>query len=319
MLPSRRVERALRDVITIEEPDVVLFMAPWPLPVLGPRLGIPWAACSHGAELVLPSRVPGLRSLLARSLRGAGCLFSVSCYTACHLRALVGAAGPPIRLLRTGVDLATFHPGVDGGAVRRRHGLGDDPVIVCVGRLVARKGQDVLIRAMPEVRRRIPDARLLLVGEGPMQRKLEKMAGEVASGAVTFTGRVPWGELPGHHAAGDVFSSPNRSRWRGLEQEGFGVIFLEAQACGRPVVAGRSGGAPEALVEGETGLLVDGASVRQVAAALVDLLREPSRARRMGEAGRRFVEDNFAWDGIIGRLVVDLEAVVAGKSPESDA
>lgn len=318
MLPSPRTRRELGAAIAAERSDVLLFMTPWPLPALGPGTCLPFAVCTHGAELVLAGRTPGLGRLLASWLRRAHCLYTVSSYTGRHLRALVGPGGPPIRYLRTGIDLDTFHPSVDGSAIRERHGLVESPLVVCVGRLVARKGQDMLIRALPRVRSAVPGARVLLVGEGPDRSRLEKLANEVAPGMVTFAGRVPWDELPRHHAAADVFASPNRSRWAGYEQEGFGVIFLEAQACARPVVAGRSGGAPEALVENETGLLVDGSSVDSVATAVIRLLRDPKRAREMGEAGRRFVESNFQWEEIVGRLRSDLEALVEGKELESE-
>jgi phosphatidyl-myo-inositol dimannoside synthase len=318
MLPSRRTAAAIGQATAAEGTDVILFMAPWPLPALGPRIGLPWAAVCHGAELVMASRAPGPKQLLARWLRRAGCIFAVSAYTGRHARALVGPDGPPIRLLRTGVPLDVFRPLIDGSPIRQRHELGDGPVVVCVGRLVARKGQDNLVRAMPAVRRRVPGAQLLLVGDGPLRRRLERMAAEREPGSVVLAGQVPWAELPLYHAAGDVFACPNRSRWGGWEQEGFGVIFLEAQACGRPVVAGRSGGAPEALVERETGLLVDGSSTSDIVEALVWLLEDRERARRMGDAGRRFVEECFDWDDIVGRLAADLEVLAAGKDLESE-
>jgi len=180
-------------------------------------------------------------------------------------------------------------------------------VVVCVSRLVPRKGQDVLIRAMPEVRRRVPDAQLLIVGGGPHQPALQQLSREMGVDAV-FTGSVPWEELPAHYDAGDVFAMPCRTRRGGLEVEGLGIVFLEASATGLPVVAGRSGGSPDAVLEGQTGHVVDGTSVAAVAAATADLLAAPDRAREMGAAGRRWVEREWRWDVLAQRL----RALLAG-------
>ncbi len=152
-------------------------------------------------------------------------------------------------------------------------------MIVCVSRLVPRKGQDILIRAMPVVRRRLPDAALLLVGSGPHQSTLEGLAAEFGVAPhVVFTGPVPWSELPAHYAAGDVFAMPCRTRRGGLDVEGLGIVYLEASATGLPVVAGDSGGAPDAVREGETGFVVGGRDVGAVADRLVTLLADPALA-----------------------------------------
>jgi phosphatidylinositol alpha-1,6-mannosyltransferase len=315
LFPVPPVVDALREAVAATGADVLLFATPWPVVSLGRRLGMPTAVVSHGNELVTPARVPGARQLLRRDLRRADLLYAVSDHTAGHLRRLVGGDGPPIRLLRNGVDVRRFHPDVDGTMVRRRHGLGDAPVVTCVGRLVRRKGQDVLVRAWPRVRAAVPDARLLVVGDGPLRDELAQAAAGQPPGAVTLTGRVPWDELPAHHAAADVFAHPNRTRLAGLDAEGFGVIFLEAQAVGRPVVAGASGGSPEALRPGETGLLVDGADVDAVADSVIALLTDPERRRAMGAAGRAFVEAHHDWDTIVGDLHEQLGALAAGHVP----
>ncbi|MDX1510025.1 MAG: glycosyltransferase family 4 protein [Nitriliruptorales bacterium] len=318
MLPTPEVERDLDQVIRAEQPDVLLFAAPWPLPLLGPRFDLPFAVCTHGAEAVVPARLRGGRAALRRFLRRANLLFAVSDHTARWVRRTVGDDGPPIRLLRNSVDLDAFHPTVDGAAIRDRHGLGDEPVIACVGRLVPRKGQDMLIKAMPAVRALHPEARLLIVGDGPSRGDLERLAAGLPDNTVTFTGAVPEQELAAHHAAADVFAHPNRSRRLGLEEEGFGLVFLEAAACARPVIAGDSGGSPEALQPGVTGLLVDGHDVASITAALDELLSDPERARAMGKAGRAFVEDTYDPDRIVSHLQEDLEALVAGRPPASE-
>ena len=157
-------------------------------------------------------------------------------------------------------------PGVDGEPVRAGYGLADRPVVVCVSRLVPRKGQDTLIRALPAIRRRVPDAALLLVGGGPYRATLERLARQTGvERDVVFTGSVPWAELPAHYAAGDVFAMPCRTRRGGLDVEGLGIVYLEASATGLPVVAGDSGGAPDAVREGETGYVVRGRDVAAVA------------------------------------------------------
>jgi phosphatidylinositol alpha-1,6-mannosyltransferase len=215
--------------------------------------------------------------------------------------------GPRYELLPPAVDPA-FHPGVDGSEVRERHGFGDDPVVVCVSRMVERKGQDRLIRALPELRRRVPGARLLLVGGGPFRDDLEQMAREEGVAEwVTFAGKVSDEELPAHFAAGDVFAMPCRERKGGLEVEAFGIVFIQAQAIGRPVVAGAIGGVPDALDQGRTGLLVDGSSAASVTEAVASLLGDPDRATEMGEAGATFVADGFTWD----RRTADLRALLA--------
>ena len=309
--PTPATRRALRMAVAAHRATVVVFMAPAPLTPLGPTTGLPWAVCTHGAELVLPARLPGPRQVFASVLRRADHLFAVSDYTAAVLRDLVGPDGPVVGLVRNGVDLDRFHPVVDAAGVRRRHGLGASRVVVTVGRLVPRKGQDRLIQALPRVRDAIDDVHLLIVGDGRHRRRLQRLARRHAAGAVTFAGNVDRVDLPAYYRTGAVFAHPNRSRWGGLEQEGFGVVFLEAQACGVPVIAGRSGGSPEALVDGVTGLLADGSQVGQVAEALVAILRSPDTAPRMGAAARSWVEAGWSWDAIVARFADDLRAVTA--------
>lgn len=309
--PTGTTLRAVRRAIAAHHASVVVFMAPAPLTPLGPHLGRPWAVCTHGAELVLPARLPGSRRVFASVLRRADHLFAVSDYTGAVLRGLVGPTGPPVDLLRNGVDVERFTPAVDASPVRRRYGLGDAPTVVTIGRLVPRKGQDRLIAALPRVRRHVPGARLLVVGDGRDRARLARLAARVGDGGVSFTGRVDWSELPAFHRAADVFAHPNRSRWGGLEQEGFGVVFLEAQGCGVPVVAGRSGGSPEALVDGRTGLLVDGRDTAAIADALVRLLADRPAAARMGAAARAWVERHWSWDAIVTGFADDLRGLAA--------
>jgi phosphatidylinositol alpha-1,6-mannosyltransferase len=175
--------------------------------------------------------------------------------------------------------------------------------VVCVSRLVPRKGQDVLIRALPQILREVPEAVLLIVGDGPYRSSLEKLVDSTGvREAVRFSGPVPWERLPAYFDAGNVFAMPCRTRRRGLDVEGLGIVYLEASATGLPVVAGRSGGAPDAVLDGETGLVVDGRSVHEVATIVAGLLADPERARAMGEKGRAWVEREWHWDTVAARF-----------------
>jgi phosphatidylinositol alpha-1,6-mannosyltransferase len=166
-----------------------------------------------------------------------------------------------------------------------------------------RKGQDVLIRALPAVQTRVPDAALLLVGGGPARGSLQRLASSKGvAGSVVFTGSVSWSALPAYYGAGDVFAMPCRSRMGGLDVEGLGIVFLEAAACGLPVIAGDSGGAPDAVADGATGQLVDGRSVPKVAEAVADLLSDPDRAEAMGARGREWVQREWSWDATAATL-----------------
>jgi phosphatidyl-myo-inositol dimannoside synthase len=313
MLPTRDVGGRAVELVREVRPDLVVFGAAFPLGLLARRItaetGVPCAGFTHGVEVAVAA-LPVLRRLLRRVARDVRLLTAVSRWSAARVEK--GAAGRcRVELLPSGVDTAAYNPEVDGSEVRARHGLGDDPVCVCVSRLVPRKGQDRLIEAWPQVVARVPEARLLLVGPGPYQRKLERMrAQSPVADRIHLTGEVRWEELPAHYAAGDVFAMPCRTRAAGLEVEGWGNVFVEAAACGRPVVVGDSGGARETLVDGETGLLVDGRDVGEVAAAVGTLLAEPELAGRMGEAGRTRVLRSHTWPGIADRLAAWLREAV---------
>jgi phosphatidylinositol alpha-1,6-mannosyltransferase len=300
LLPTPAVARRAAELARAYGCDRVWFGAAAPLGLLAAGLrrtaGIERAvALTHGHEIGWAA-LPGARQLLRRIGRGNDVVTYLGEYQRSRLdRALHGLTR--LERLAPGVDVDAFHPGVDGGTVRKRHGLTDRPVIVCVSRLVPRKGQDMLIKALPTVRRRVPGAALLLVSGGPYRARLERLAREVSvESDVVFTGSVPWAELPEHYAAGDVYAMPCRTRAAGLDVEGLGIVYLEASATGLPVVGGDSGGAPDAVREGETGYVVGGRDVPALAARLVDLLADPARAKAMGEAGRAWVEGEWRWE-----------------------
>jgi phosphatidylinositol alpha-1,6-mannosyltransferase len=302
--PGPEARRHVREAIRASGAEVVLFGATYPLAMLGPGLakrGVPYVAAAHGFEYWL-SLAPGTHGLMRYSTSRAS---RVAVMCSAFIARVVRTAVPdpvPVSVLYPGADAEAFRPDLPVEDLRSRLGLGGRPLVVCVSRLVARKGQDVLIRAMPQIRARVPDAALLIVGNGPYREKLDELATASAVGSVIFAGQVSEEELPLFYAVGDVFAMPCRTRLGGLEVEGWGNVFLEAAACGRPVVVGDSGGARESLVDGETGVLVDGTNVAQVADAVASLLEDPARARVMGRAGRERVERAHTWPRIAQKL-----------------
>jgi len=306
LLPTPAVARRAAEIARSYGCDTVWFGAAAPLGLLAGPLrrtaGIRRAvALTHGHETGWAA-LPGARQALRRIARGTDVITYLGEYQRVRLdRALHGLTR--LERLAPGVDVDAFHPDVDGSAVRARYRLSDRPVVVCVSRLVPRKGQDMLIRALPTIRRRVPGAALLLVSGGPYRSKLERLTREHGvESDVVFTGSVPWAELPSLYAAGDVYAMPCRTRAAGLDVEGLGIVYLEASATGLPVVAGDSGGAPDAVLPGETGYVVGGRDVPAIAARITDLLADPAKAREMGAAGRAWVEREWRWERQADRL-----------------
>ena len=195
-----------------------------------------------------------------------------------------------------GIDTDHFTP-TDSSELKSELGLSDKKVIVSVGRLVHRKGQDVLIEAMPHLLKEIPDAHLVLIGEGPYRGYLETRVKNLGiDSSVTFIGRITYADLPRYICLGEVFVMPSRSRLAGLEVEGLGIVYLEASACGLPVIAGNSGGAPDAVVQGVTGLVVNGKDQHAVATSIATLLNDQEKAREMGRKGREWVIGQWRWE-----------------------
>jgi phosphatidyl-myo-inositol dimannoside synthase len=262
-------------------------------------------ATTHGHE-VWWARAPVTRQLLRRIGETNDVLTYVADYTRERIaRVLSPEAAARMARLTPGVDTDLFNPSVDGRPVRDTYGLGDRPVIVCIARFVKRKGQDMLIRALPLIQREVPDAALLLVGDGPMRPKLVSLADELGvMKDVIFVGPRPWQETPPYFAAGDVFCMPCRTRKFGLEVEALGIVFLEASATGLPVVVGDSGGAPDTVLHGKTGVVVSG-KPSLVARAVVGEL-DLETQRRHGAAGRDFVVHRFTWPKSVAVLVAGL-------------
>ena len=315
LLPTPRVARAVTALAREHRCDRVWFGAAAPLGLLAARLlhdtGIERAiALTHGHEVGW-AMMPGTRETLRRIAGSLDVMTYLGGYT---YRRIAPVAGHLTRLeqLTFGIDTETFNPRVDGTPIRARHALGELPVIVCVSRLVPRKGQDKLIAALPYVRDLVgEDVRLLVVGQGPYGNRLRELARRHrVEHAVTFTGAVPETEIAQHFAAGDVFAMPCRTRRRGLDVEGLGAVFLEAAASGLPVIAGDSGGAPDTVLHGRSGWVVDGRDVGEIAHRLTQVLTDRPLAAKFGAASREWACSEWTWDRQAGRL----EAMLYGET-----
>jgi phosphatidylinositol alpha-1,6-mannosyltransferase len=307
MLPVPAVSRRAAAIAREHGCDTVLFGAAAPLGLITPvlrRAGVTRAvALTHGHEAGWAA-LPGARTLLRRIGDEVDTITYLGEYFRTRLaRALSPKAAQNLTRLAPGVDVEAFRPGAGVTAIRERLGLTGTPVVVCVSRMVPRKGQDTLIRAWPKVRAEVGDATLLLVGDGPYRPDLERLAGQLdVAAAVRFTGPVPQADLPAYYDAGDVFAMPCRTRRGGLDVEGLGIVYLEASATGLPVIGGDSGGAPDAILDGETGYVVAGGDTHAVAARIAELLSDPARARAMGEQGLAWVNREWRWELAAARL-----------------
>ena len=317
MLPVPAVARRAVEIIKREGCDTVVFGAAAPLGLLAPQLRRAGArrivALTHGHEAGWAS-LPGARAMLRRIGDNVDTVTYLGEYTRLRLSwALSRPAAERMTRLAPGVDTSEFHPGAGGPAVRERFGLGTRPVVVCVSRMVPRKGQDTLIRTWPLVRVGVPDAALFLVGDGPYRDRLQRLAHHLGvENSVIFAGAPSRAELPGYYDAGDVFAMPCRTRRLGLDVEGLGMVFLEASATGLPVVAGDSGNSPDAIRDGETGYVVPGGSVADLADRLTHLLADPVAAKAMGEKGMAWVNREWHWDVIARRFSEILAGDTAG-------
>jgi phosphatidyl-myo-inositol dimannoside synthase len=309
MLPVPSVASRACALLTEQGCDRVLFGAAAPLGLLAPRLRAAGAerivGITHGHEAGWAA-LPGARSLLRRIGDDVDALTYLAEYFRVRLtRALSADAARRMERLAPGVDPAEFRPGAGGPRIRRERGIDPDrPVVVCVSRMVPRKGQDSLIRAWPAVRARAPgNPLLLLVGDGPYRSRLEAQARQLGvAESVLFTGPVSREDLPAYYDAGTIFAMPCRTRRGGLDVEGLGIVYLEAAATGLPVIGGDSGGAPDAVIDGDTGYVVTGGDVKLLADRLIELVADPAGAAAMGEKGRAWIDRDWTWDRVAERL-----------------
>ena len=301
LLPSWRVTRAAKQIVKSHGIDVLVFGAAAPLGFMAPVLRKAGAkkiiALTHGHE-VWWARIFPFNLAMKRIGSSVDHLTYLGEFTRKAItRSLTQASAHAMVKIAPGIDTSHFIPQPDSMQKRLELGLENKKIIISVGRLVHRKGQDRLIEALPAILRQIPQAHLLLVGEGPYKSHLEKLVNKFSlKDNVTFVGRILYDKLPSYLSAADVFAMPSRSRFFGLEVEGLGIVYLEASACGIPVVAGNSGGAPDAVREGITGLCVDGTDVQQIAEAVIQLCSDAKRASNMGSAGRNWIVDHWRWE-----------------------
>lgn len=307
MLPTLRVIKNIKRVMNEHQSTHIWFGSSAPLALMAPVLRKAGAkkiiALTHGHEVWWAKVWPfsWAISYIGDAVDHLTCLCEFT--KVAISKSLSDTAKEAMVTLSPGIDIDHFTPAISTEAIARRkslrseYQLGDDPTIISVGRLVHRKGQDKLIQVLSAVRKEIPNARLVLIGQGPYQQKLKKLAADNNLGdAVIFIGRIPHHQLPAYFSMGDLFAMPSRSRFFGLEVEGLGIVYLEASACGLPVLAGNSGGAPETVQRGITGDVVDGRDEIAIANSLITLLRDPDHLKKMGEAGRQWIVQEWNWN-----------------------
>ena len=315
LLPTPSLVKRIDDLAGEVGATHVVLDPALPLGLVGPRLRHPYAVVLHGAEITVPGRLPGSNLLLRHVLRGAGLVVAAGGYPLAEGERAAGRTLPSV-LVPPGVDTDRFRPLDDAERKAMREQLGvpvDGPLVVSLSRLVPRKGMDVLIRAAGVLHARHPDLTVAIGGGGRDRDRLDRLVRETGA-PVRMVGRVSHDDLPRFYGCADVYAMLCRNRWGGLEQEGFGIVFLEAAAAGVPQVAGRSGGAAEAVEHGQTGLVVDRPEdVHAVAAALDELLSDPERRARMAVAGRQRALEQFTYDGLAARLGDALGEWEAGR------
>jgi phosphatidylinositol alpha-1,6-mannosyltransferase len=300
LLPTPGVAYCVKAIVRERNISTVFFGAAAPLGLLSKGLrkaGVQHiVALTHGHE-VWWSRVWPFTLAMKSISRNVNHLTYLGEYTRRAIsRSITREAAERMVKIAPGIDTDHFSP-VDASKLREELGLSHKKVIVSVGRLVHRKGQDILIEAMPAIIKDVPEAHILMIGEGPYRSYLETRAKSLGiQERITFIGRIKYEVLPRYICAGDLFVMPSRSRLAGLEVEGLGIVYLEASACGLPVIVGDSGGAPDAVLEGETGLVVDGTRKTDVAAAVVKLLLDPDRSKAMGIRGRQWIIQEWRWE-----------------------
>ncbi|MHB1209193.1 MAG: glycosyltransferase family 4 protein [Acidimicrobiales bacterium] len=309
--PTPRALSAIEAAIERHQPELVLLDPAWPLGLLGPRLSRPYGVVLHGAEVAIPGRLPFVASSFRYILRNASVALCAGSYPEAEARRVAAEHMPPVIQIPPGVDTSKFRP-LDASRraeVRASLGLPAEGLLVSsYSRLVPRKGMDTLLRASVHLRSTFPDLHIAIGGAGRDRARLERIASKLGA-PVTFLGRVPEESLSEWLGASDLMVMDCRSRWLGLEQEGFGIVFVEAAASGVAQVAGRSGGSHEAVLDGVTGEVVaNSRSARALAAAMKALLINPDRRREYALNARALAVSCFEWDILAATLASELRA-----------
>ena len=299
LLPTPRVTRKAKRIMKEYQAKTIWFGAAAPLAFMAKRLrnagGKNIVALTHGHE-VWWAKLPVFRSAIAKIARDVDTLTYLGDFTKNAMLPVIADSSKLVKIA-PGIDVKHFSPSEIDLKLIEKYKLQNRRVIVSVGRLVHRKGQDKLIEAMPEILKKYPDAVLLLVGQGPIKSMLDKLIRHHGlENHVIFTGRIQFADLPKYIQLGEIFAMPSRDRFFGLEVEGLGIVYLEASACGVPVIVGKSGGAPDAVIENKTGLTVDGTSSKEIAEAVCKLLSDKKLAKQMGDEGRKWVVENWRWE-----------------------
>ena len=296
LLPTPRVIRATSKIIREQNVKSIWFGAAAPLAVSARWLRKAGAkkiiAMTHGHE-VWWSKVPPFTWAMREIGRSVDHITYLGEFTGNAIAAKI----PQSKLVRIapGIDVEHFLPR-SAEELRAQHGIGSRPTIISVGRLVHRKGQDRLIQALPAIKSKVPDALLVFIGEGPHREELDRLAKEHrVADDILFIGRIDYRDLPSYLSMGDIFAMPCRSRLAGLEVEGLGIVYLEASACGLPVIAGDSGGAPDAVIPGETGFVVNGEDIDEISSRAVELLVNKDLRRTLGARGREWIVEEWNW------------------------
>ena len=298
LLPTPAVNRRVRAVMQRYESEVIWFGAAMPLAWMSGLLKRAGArhivALTHGHE-VWWAKLPPFRQIFAHSTKSIDVLTYLGEFTRSAM-ALIVARSCSMVQIAPGISVDHFSPGVKSEKLIKELALEGKSVLVSVGRLVHRKGQDKLLAALPQIIAQHPDVVLLFVGVGPRQKKLDQLVRHhELQEYVRFVGRVTYDKLPEYFRLGDLFVMPSRSRLAGLEVEGLGIVYLEASASGVAVLAGASGGAPDAVLVGKTGEIVDGTSIDQVALVINNLLDHPLKLAEMGRQGRAWTQERWSW------------------------
>ena len=310
LLPTPNINRNVQKLRKDIEAELIVWDPAFPLGVVAPRSRTPYALVLHGAELAIPGKIPILKSFLANTLKKASLVICAGNYPAEEAER-IAKQSLPLAIIPPGVDVERFRPATPLEKEKIRKDLeipNTSPVLLTVTRLVPRKGVDILIKAVKILKKDYPELLLLIAGSGRDLQRLKGLAKD-SKETIRFLGEISEAALPDLYRASDIFCMPCRSRWGGLEQEGFGIVFLEAAASGIPQIAGKSGGSADAVLNNETGLVINNPKdPRQLAQSIEKLLKDSEKLKRMGLDARKRTEDYFSYDQLSKSLIDALDS-----------